>query len=70
VVEIVLPGDESWAKLDFYASHRVEELLIVDPQAQTVEWLSLAGEDYRPTERSGLIACGAAELDQRIDWPQ
>jgi Uma2 family endonuclease len=30
VVEIVSPGDESWAKLDFYASHRVHELLIVD----------------------------------------
>ena len=29
VIEIVSPDDETWNKLEFYAAHRVEELLIV-----------------------------------------
>ena len=33
VAEIVSPDDETWKKLEFYAAHEVDELLIVDPQA-------------------------------------
>ena len=69
-VEIVSPGDESWEKLDFYAAHGVDELLIVDPQERRVDWLGLqpSGE-YRPTGRSRLIALGPAQLAEQIDWP-
>lgn len=56
-------------KLPFYAAHRVDELLIVDPDRRSVEWLRLAGETYERTERSNLIDLGPAELTQRIDWP-
>ncbi len=69
VIEIVSPGDETWAKLDFYAGHGVDELLIVDPQEKTVSWLGLEGGEYRHLKRSRLIELGAAELDQQIDWP-
>ena len=69
VVEIVSPGDETWEKLDFYAAHRVDELLIVDPQERTVQWLGLTGERYEPLQRSGLIDLAPDELAQRIDWP-
>ncbi len=31
VVEVRSPGDESFEKLAFYAAHRVEEVLVVDP---------------------------------------
>ena len=41
VVEIVSPDDESWAKLDFYAAHDVDDLLLVDPQ---VHWLGLRSD--------------------------
>ncbi len=70
VIEIVSPGDETWQKLPFYAAHRVDEVLIVDPQEHAVHWLGLAGGEYRPIERSGLIDLGAIELTQRIDWPR
>src|SRR5438445_10455736 len=50
VVEIVSPGDESWQKLPFYAAHRVDEVLIVDPQEHTVHWLDLTDGEYRPIE--------------------
>ena len=70
VVEVVSPGDDTWKKLDFYAEHRVDELLIVDPQERKVAWLRLEGDGrYEPVERSGLIELSAAELAARLDWP-
>jgi Uma2 family endonuclease len=69
VVEIVSPGDESWEKLGFYAARDVDEVLIVDPQKRSVDWLGLNEGEYRPIERSGLIELGADELREQIDWP-
>ena len=69
VVEIVSPGDQSWEKLPFYASHDVDEVLIVDPAKRSVDWLGLKDGDYRPIERSGLVDLGTSELVERIDWP-
>lgn len=69
VIEIVSPGDESWGKLDFYAAHGVEELLIVDPQEKTVSWLGLEAGEYQHLKRSRLIELGATELAEQIDWP-
>ena len=69
VLEVVSPGDESWEKLPFYAAHRVDEVLIVDPQDRSVAWLALTAGEYRPVPRSGLIELGPAELSERLDWP-
>jgi Uma2 family endonuclease len=70
VIEIVSPGDDTWTKLPFYARHGVDELLIVDLQKRSVEWLGLdpSGE-YRAVGRSGLIEFGPAELAERLEWP-
>jgi hypothetical protein len=70
VLEVVSPGDETWDKLDFYAAHGVDELLIVDPLKRTVEWLGLRDGRYEPIERSALIDLGGAELAERLDWPE
>ncbi|HEY5342411.1 MAG TPA: Uma2 family endonuclease [Solirubrobacteraceae bacterium] len=69
VVEIVSPGDDTWRKLPFFAAHQVDEVLIVDPAEHAVHWLGLAGGEYRPIERSGLIDLGPGELAGRLDWP-
>jgi Uma2 family endonuclease len=69
VIEIVSPGDESWKKLSFYAAHEVDEVLIVDPQERSVDWLGRHGGEYRKVERSGLIDLGPVELAESIDWP-
>jgi Uma2 family endonuclease len=69
VVEIVSPGDETWEKLPFYAAHAVDEVLILDPVEHAIHWLGLAGGEYRPLERSGVIDLGPVELAERIDWP-
>ncbi|MGH2927606.1 MAG: Uma2 family endonuclease, partial [Solirubrobacteraceae bacterium] len=68
-IEIVSPGDDSGAKLGFYAAHGVDELLIVDPRNRSVDWLGLQGGEYRPLSCSGLIDLGPAQLAQRLDWP-
>ena len=44
-------------------------MLIVNPQERTVNWLGLAGEEYRPIERSGLVNLGAGDLAEQLDWP-
>ncbi len=69
VVEIVSPGDETWEKLPFYASHDVEEVLIVDPRERKVHWLELVNGSYREVRRSSLIELGPDELREQIDWP-
>ncbi|MGQ0744710.1 MAG: Uma2 family endonuclease [Acidimicrobiales bacterium] len=44
VVELLSPGDESRAKLDFYAVLGVGEVLLIDPPTRVVElWANLAG---------------------------
>ncbi|MBV9337298.1 MAG: Uma2 family endonuclease [Solirubrobacterales bacterium] len=70
VTEIVSPGDDTWKKVPFYASHGVDELVIVDLQKQGVDWLGLdpSGE-YGPLEQSRLIELGPAELAEQLEWP-
>jgi len=70
VIEIVSPKDKSRDKFDFYAAHDVDEVLIVDPEKRTVDWLGLTDGEYRSIERSGLIDLGPSELANQIDWPQ
>jgi Uma2 family endonuclease len=70
VVEIVSPGDESRLKYDFYFRAGVSEVVIVDPDARTVEWFARADIDFRPIEASALLGISAAELSKLINWPQ
>lgn len=69
VIEVVSPGDETWEKLDFFATHNVDELLIIDPQERRVHWFALRDAEYKPTERSSLIELGSAELGEQLTWP-
>jgi len=68
LIEIVSPGDKSWEKLGFYAAHHVDELLIIDPQKRSVDWLALEAGEYRPVDRSRLIELGSDELAAHLDW--
>ena len=69
VVEILSPGDETWEKLPFYAAHEVDELVVVDPDQRTVQWLALTAAGYGDVERSAVIDFGPVELADRVDWP-
>lgn len=69
VVEIESPDDETWQKLPFYASHGVDEVVIVSPESRLISWLALGGGDFVEIDQSRLIDSGAADLAAAIDWP-
>lgn len=62
VVEIVSPDDETWQKLDFYAAHHVDELLVVDPVEMSATWLALDAGTYQPTQRSEVLGADIASI--------
>jgi Uma2 family endonuclease len=68
LVEVLSWRDSAWLKLDFYAAHQVEEVVIVDPEQRKVDWLGLRGGAFRPIERSGVIELGPQELAAQINW--
>jgi hypothetical protein len=47
----------------------VDEVLIVDPQEHSVNWLALKDGEYHPIKHSGLVDLGTQGLAQQIDWP-
>jgi Uma2 family endonuclease len=69
VIEVVSPDDKTWAKLEFYAAHHIDELVIIDHEKREVHWLVLEDGKYKAIERSRLIELGRAELAQQINWP-
>lgn len=73
VIEILSPGDETFAKFGFHAARGVEEILVADPAARTVRIRCRAegpGEaGYEETDHSDLLDVTAASLTAEIDWP-
>lgn len=69
VVEIVSPHDETWAKLDFFAAHQVDEVLVVDPSEQAVHWLARLDGAYGPVERSVVLDVAVDDLRAALAWP-
>jgi len=71
VVEIVMPDQDSWEKLSFYAAHHVDELVVVDPAERAVHWLALDEQGgYQAVERSGLIDLDPFKLADQLEEQQ
>lgn len=68
VIEVVSPDDESWKKLEFYAAHDVDEVVIVDTVERTVTWMRRAHGTYEPTERSSVLDLAVADVADQIAW--
>jgi len=68
VLEVVSPGDESWLKFDFYAAHGVDEVVIVDGEADTVHWFALRDGVHERVDRSDLLDLDVAVVQEAIDW--
>lgn len=69
VVEVVSPGDESYAKFDFYFSAGVDEVLIVDPERRVLQWYGRGGAGFEPVSRSQRLELDGHDVAARIDWP-
>ncbi|MDQ6837910.1 MAG: Uma2 family endonuclease [Actinomycetota bacterium] len=73
VIEILSPGDESYAKLGFYGEMGVRELLIVDPRTRQLELFRL--EDGRlvavPPDSVGTVTSSSLGLTlSTVDGPK
>lgn len=69
VVEVLSPGDETLAKLPFYAASGVDEVLVADPEGRSVRIWQLQGGGYVETGRSALLGVTSGELTAEVDWP-
>jgi Uma2 family endonuclease len=69
VVEVVSPNDRSYATFTFYFDRGVEEVLIADPQLQTVQWHTRGPGCFERTGASVLLDVDEATLHGEIDWP-
>jgi Uma2 family endonuclease len=72
VVEILSPGDESYAKLDWYASVGVGEVLVIDPLTRRVELFASRDGRMEPVEPVviGCLGVRAETVDGvlRLAW--
>jgi Uma2 family endonuclease len=69
VIEVVSPDDETYLKMDFYASHGVEGLVVADPQLQVVRIWQLIDGALVETGQSDLLGASATELTRDVAWP-
>lgn len=70
VVEVLSPDDESWDKLPFYASRGVEEALMVDPVAATIQCLRVDRDgQWQRVHRSAVLDATISELAAAVSWP-
>lgn len=69
VVEVLSPGDETFAKFPFYAAREVEEVVVADPQGRRVRLWQLRDGAYVETGRSDVLGTTAEELTAGVDWP-
>lgn len=67
---MVSPDDETYAKFDFYAAHRIEEFIVADPQEQLVRCFGRHSDGNIEAQGSGVLSVTADELTQRIAWPR
>ena len=67
-VGIVTRAEDIHTRLPAFAADRVRELVIIDLEAGTVDWLALVGDDYEHVELSRLIDCSPAQLAEEIEW--
>jgi Uma2 family endonuclease len=68
VVEVVSQDDETHEKLPFYAAHRVEEVIVVEPKSRTVRILSFV-DGYNDVAISGALGFSADGLQTAVRWP-
>lgn len=69
VVEIVSPGDESYAKFGFYFARGVAEVLVVDPQRRAVEWYVRGESGFDRAAASALLGIAETRMSGDLDWP-
>jgi Uma2 family endonuclease len=68
VFEVLSPHDESFEKFAFYAAHGVEEVIIVDPVARSVQWFIRGGNHFVESESSPTLGVSPIEVAAAMRW--
>ncbi len=68
IVEIRSPDDETYEKFDFYARHGVDEIVVLEPDEERLDWFALIDGLYVGVVRSELLGVEVAEISAQIDW--
>jgi Uma2 family endonuclease len=68
VIEVLSLDDETYEKLDFYAAHGVQEILIAHPQERWVRCLDLQN-GLVEMPRSRCLDVAMADVIAEIAWP-
>ena len=66
VLEILSPNDETYGKIDFYATLGVAEVIVIDPPSRRAEIFRLAGARYVAVSADDRGRAHAASLDVRF----
>lgn len=72
VVELLSPGDETYAKFAFYAAQGVAELLVIDPDSRHVELYALRSGRYvavQPDDEGWLRLSALGARVRTVDGP-
>ena len=69
VVEVLSPGDETFAKFAFHAGRGVDEVLVADPEGRSVRLWQRRDGGCAETGRSDLLGVTGEELAAQVDWP-
>ena len=69
VCEVLSPGDATYQKFDFYHSHDVQEILVVDPVQRSMQSWARASEGYRESNMFGCARTSTVDLVKLIEWP-
>ena len=68
VVEVRSPGDETYEKFGFYADHQVDEIVVLEPDDDSVRWFALADGDYVEVDRSAVLTVDVADIESQLAW--
>ena len=69
VLEVLSPGDETFAKFEFYAARAVEEILVAHPTERWVRcWANRQGV-FQNVDASALLGVAMTDLVSEVQWP-
>jgi Uma2 family endonuclease len=68
VVEVRSPDDETYEKFGFYFEHGVEEILVCDLPANTVQWFTRGDASFVKTDASAILELTTTDVLAGIEW--
>ncbi len=69
VVEVLSPGDETYAKFDFYYARGVDEILVADPATREVTLFQRGGVRFERADMSAVLEAPVETIAAGITWP-